>query len=189
MDSKAGFVFRAAAYLMDVFLVMLLVSPFLVMMGKSSKGLDSVGGLVFLVYSSLATGMYGMTLGKRFFHLKVIREDSSKLSIGGAFLREFLGKILSSVVFSLGFFWVIWDKNKQGWHDKIAKTFVVQYEPVGGGRKFLAYFIVCLLPLLAFLGIMAAVVLVAINPMGRLEKAKKAAEQNGRLPTPVIFQR
>jgi len=26
----------------------------------------------------------------------------------------------------LGYFWVIWDKRKQGWHDKLANTVVIQ---------------------------------------------------------------
>jgi len=30
------------------------------------------------------------------------------------------------VVFFLGFLWVAWDKDKQGWHDKIAGTVVVR---------------------------------------------------------------
>src|SRR3989344_3539843 len=110
MENKAGFVLRAAAYLVDIFLVSLLFSPLMALLSKDRGGLDSVTGLVFLVYSSLATGMYGMTLGKRFFHLKVVREDGSKPSMGTAFLRDFLGKLISGVVLSLGFLWVIWDK-------------------------------------------------------------------------------
>jgi len=30
------------------------------------------------------------------------------------------------VALFLGFFWIIWDKKKQGWHDKIAGTLVVK---------------------------------------------------------------
>ena len=188
MENKAGFVLRAAAYLVDIFLVSLLFSPLMALLSKDRGGLDSVTGLVFLVYSSLATGMYGMTLGKRFFHLKVVREDGSKPSMGTAFLRDFLGKLISGVVLSLGFLWVIWDKNKQGWHDKIAKTFVVQYEAIGGGRKFLAYLVVCLLPILAILAIVATFLLVAINPAAQLKKAQEAVEKSGQIPTPVVFQ-
>jgi uncharacterized RDD family membrane protein YckC len=29
-------------------------------------------------------------------------------------------------VLFLGFFWIIWDAEKQGWHDKIAGTVVVR---------------------------------------------------------------
>ena len=176
MENKAGFVLRAAAYLIVILLVSLLPFFLIAFLGKSGGNADSLVGLVFLVYSSLATGMYGMTIGKRFFHLKVVREDGSKPGMGTAFLRESLGKFISSLVFSLGFLWVIWDKDKQGWHDKIAKTFVVQYELVGRGRKFLAYFLTCLLPIMVFLALVTGV-LIAINPAGQLRKAREAAER------------
>jgi uncharacterized RDD family membrane protein YckC len=29
-------------------------------------------------------------------------------------------------VLFLGFFWILWDKDQQGWHDKIAGTVVVR---------------------------------------------------------------
>jgi uncharacterized RDD family membrane protein YckC len=38
------------------------------------------------------------------------------------------GKIISYVVIYLGFLWIIWDQRKQGWHDKIANTYVVRVE-------------------------------------------------------------
>ncbi|TSC87942.1 MAG: hypothetical protein G01um101416_257 [Microgenomates group bacterium Gr01-1014_16] len=176
MENKAGFVIRGAAYLVDIFLATLLVSPLIVLLGNNRGEIDMIAGLMFMVYSSLATGMYGMTLGKRFFHLRVVTEDGTKVGMGKAFLRETLGKILSTLVFSLGYFWIIWDKNKQGWHDKIAKTFVVQYEAIGGGRKFLAYLLVCSLPIVVVLGIVATILLIAINPLGQLQKAQEAAK-------------
>jgi hypothetical protein len=37
-----------------------------------------------------------------------------------------LGKLLSGLVFGLGFAWALWDKDGQTWHDKIAGTVVVQ---------------------------------------------------------------
>jgi uncharacterized RDD family membrane protein YckC len=43
-----------------------------------------------------------------------------------AFFREYVGKFLSSLFFYLGFFWMLWDSQKQAWHDKIAGTVVVK---------------------------------------------------------------
>ena len=34
--------------------------------------------------------------------------------------------MISSVILCLGLIWVGFDKKKQGWHDKIAKLFVVK---------------------------------------------------------------
>ena len=47
------------------------------------------------------------------------------------FLRT-LGKILSGIPCDLGYLWMLWDREKQCWQDKIATTVVVpvQYYPV-----------------------------------------------------------
>src|SRR3990170_5807025 len=110
LPARAGFVLRGGAYIIDTFIVgipiVILATLFPGMDEESTQGLL---GLLLLVYFSLATGIYGTTLGKKFYKLRVIRTDGSKVGIGRAFLREFIGKILSSLIFSLGFFWVIWD--------------------------------------------------------------------------------
>jgi hypothetical protein len=44
----------------------------------------------------------------------------------GAALRKILGKLISSITLFVGFLWIAFDSNKQGWHDKIASTYVVK---------------------------------------------------------------
>ena len=58
--------------------------------------------------------------------LKVIDETGSNIGYGKSFLREIVGKIVSGLVFNLGYVWVAFDDKKQGWHDKIAGTYVVK---------------------------------------------------------------
>ncbi len=70
-------------------------------------------------------GTYGATVGKMVMSLKVTKENGAKVSYSDALLRE-IAKYLSAAILMLGFLWVIWDKKKQGWHDKIAKTMVVR---------------------------------------------------------------
>ena len=41
-------------------------------------------------------------------------------------LREIVGKTVSFLFFGLGFYWAIWDKDRQAWHDKIAGTLVLE---------------------------------------------------------------
>lgn len=179
-SQKAGFILRAAAYFVDFFitwLVIVTVAVILVSLEIDLEGLDSIYGLLFLLYLALATGLYGTTLGKRVFKLRVVTYEDTKPSMRKAFLRDFLGKIISSIPFSLGFFWVIWDKNKQAWHDKIAKTYVVIASPIGKGRKILAYLLVFGLPALAIIGILIVFFLVVFDPLGRMEKAREDAQQ------------
>lgn len=57
--------------------------------------------------------------------IRVVRTDGSFLSLKHASLR-YLGFLLSGFAFLFGFAWVLWDKKRQGWHDKIAKTIVIK---------------------------------------------------------------
>jgi uncharacterized RDD family membrane protein YckC len=54
-----------------------------------------------------------------------VRQDGQPLSFLTAFVR-ILAALFSACVLFLGFFWIGWDRDKQGWHDKIAGTVVVR---------------------------------------------------------------
>ena len=49
----------------------------------------------------------------------------AELTLVDAFIR-YVGFILSCIVIFIGVIWVAFDANKQGWHDKIAGTYVVK---------------------------------------------------------------
>lgn len=72
------------------------------------------------------TGYKGATLGKMLMKLEVVDENYQKITFGKAALREIIGKFVSSFVLCLGYLWVLFDDKKQGWHDKIAKTYVIK---------------------------------------------------------------
>ena len=79
-----------------------------------------------LVYTLIFWVNYdGATPGKRIMGIKIIKDDRSKLTYSAAFIR-YVGMLISAFFFYLGYFWMIWDKKKQGWHDKMAKTYVVK---------------------------------------------------------------
>jgi hypothetical protein len=84
-----------------------------------------VAGLIFsVVYYIGAWANSGQTLGDTLLGLKVVRTQGTPLSMGGAIMR-YIGYLLSAAALSLGFLWIAFDKNRQGWHDKIARTVVV----------------------------------------------------------------
>jgi uncharacterized RDD family membrane protein YckC len=66
----------------------------------------------------------GQTVGKLLLSIKVVSADGKPLTFGKVFLRYF-GYILSGVVFSIGFIWISFDKKRRGWHDFLAKTYVI----------------------------------------------------------------
>jgi uncharacterized RDD family membrane protein YckC len=79
-----------------------------------------------LGYYIILTGMYGATAGKMVFGLRVVDAQGQKIGLGKAAIRETVGKFVSGIVFGLGYLWVAFDEKKQGWHDKIAGTYVVK---------------------------------------------------------------
>lgn len=83
--------------------------------------------VIQLAYYIYFIGSKGQTPGKMALGVKVVRKDGVlKIGYGKAFMREVVGKFISSLVFGLGYLWILWDKEKQGWHDKIANTVVVR---------------------------------------------------------------
>lgn len=81
--------------------------------------------LVGLAYFSLLEGSAsGQTIGKRLVGIRVADASSNgPLGFGRAFLRD-ICRYLSTIPLFLGYFWMLWDENKQTWHDKIAKAVV-----------------------------------------------------------------
>jgi len=77
-------------------------------------------------YYVILTGLYGATLGKMVLGLRVVDSNGQKIGMPKAALREIVGKVISGIVFALGYIWVAFDEKKQGWHDKIAGTYVVK---------------------------------------------------------------
>lgn len=60
--------------------------------------------------------------------LYVYRYDGKKAGFFRMFLREGIARSISGFVFFLGLLWKLWDKERQGWHDKILSTHVVEIE-------------------------------------------------------------
>jgi len=90
------------------------------------------GVLVIVAIFAVSLGYFpwfwvkgGATPGMRIFNLKVVRDrDGGPIGWGEAFLRLF-GFWVSSLVFYLGFAWILIDKRRRGWHDLIAGTCVI----------------------------------------------------------------
>lgn len=81
--------------------------------------------LIWLIYSCIMdASAYQGTLGKRLLGMRVVDETGGRLSITRSLARN-SAKILSLLLFFLGFMWIGWSKTKQGWHDQLAHSFVV----------------------------------------------------------------
>ncbi|MED0675844.1 RDD family protein [Aneurinibacillus thermoaerophilus] len=122
----AGFWIRFLAALIDA-IVLMAVMYILGLTSSETFSVEwNIENLIGLAYYIILTGLYGQTLGKMIIGVKVVRTDGSAAGWGAVVLRETIGKILSAIVFFLGFIWAGFDKQKQAWHDKIASTYIVK---------------------------------------------------------------
>jgi uncharacterized RDD family membrane protein YckC len=93
-------------------------------------GALTIPGLLFLVvplvYFVVLWGWQGQTLGQKALGLRIVdAATGGRISYARALLR-WVGVFIASIPFGLGLMWAGWDPRKQGWHDKIAGTFVVR---------------------------------------------------------------
>lgn len=70
----------------------------------------------------------GTTPAKKVLDLSVIGADGDPVGFFRMAFRETIGKPLSMAIAGLGIVRILWDKERQGWHDKIFDTWVVQEE-------------------------------------------------------------
>ncbi|MCV6638184.1 RDD family protein [Candidatus Albibeggiatoa sp. nov. NOAA] len=71
---------------------------------------------------------YGATPGKIVADCEIVHATTGKpITLGQAVLR-YLAYLISALPLGLGFLWILWDKRKQGWHDKIANTVVIMHD-------------------------------------------------------------
>lgn len=86
-------------------------------------------GLAFQSYAALVFALwaYGLTPGKWILGLQVVKVDTGvPAGFWRMALRQIIGQWAAAILCYLGFIWALFDANKQGWHDKIAKTLVVR---------------------------------------------------------------
>ena len=128
---------RLGAYVLDL-LIPIVTLGVLVLVGVfgAATGPDAAAGaaassvqvlqVLFLAYLVTALVLFsrGTTPGKKLLGLRVINEDGTPARFMTMLLREWVGKLLSGMVVGVGFLWILFDKDNQGWHDKLMSTYV-----------------------------------------------------------------
>jgi uncharacterized RDD family membrane protein YckC len=121
---RAGFWQRFAALFVD-WLVLLVPNVILILLLSDAiaQVLGVIIGIAYFAY--FEGGPTGQTIGKRTLGIRVIDlKVGGPIGYGRGVLR-YIGRILSTIVVLLGYFWMLWDSESQTWHDKIAGTVVV----------------------------------------------------------------
>jgi uncharacterized RDD family membrane protein YckC len=133
---SASFVSRALARIVDVLVVIVAIAAVafaVAMMMPRNEILRFVfvGALVlcvfaYVTYAVVAESTAGQTLGKRLFHLRVVRESGAHISVGQAIVRQ-LPTLMQ-------FFWIdilfaLFTDHRQRAFELLSKTRVVQVPP------------------------------------------------------------
>src|SRR5262249_58667849 len=80
-------------------------------------------GIAYSVYFIGSSS--GQTPGMRLLNIRAVdAATGGRIDYGRAFIRYLVG-VVSQIPCYLGYFWMLWDHEKQTWHDKAAGTFVV----------------------------------------------------------------
>jgi uncharacterized RDD family membrane protein YckC len=120
---RAGFWERMGAGFLDVVVIGILIG-----LASNLPGVLGEPPLIFLVALAYFAGMWawkGTTIGGVVLNLKVVRLDNQHVTFLVALVRG-LAAAFSVFVLFLGFLWIAWDPEKQGWHDRIAGTVVIR---------------------------------------------------------------
>ena len=84
-----------------------------------------IGGWIYY-FAYFEGGADGQTIGKKQMKIRVVDAATMQPGIGtGRAAGRAASKWLSSLICYLGFLWMLWDPEKQTWHDKIVTTKVV----------------------------------------------------------------
>lgn len=139
----AGFIRRVLAFIVDTALISLITTALaLSLFGTEYLQLSQQGSLKSLLDWRILTFEHALpalwiigcwlawmaTPGKLLFDCQIVDAHSKSRARPGQLIIRYLAYILSAIPLGLGFFWIIFDKRNQGWHDKLARTVVIMQD-------------------------------------------------------------
>ena len=162
----AGFVTRAVALMIDIALISVAVLAINALIGlpvafftgidlnkcaqmtdprAAAKVVCVTINLIWVGVALLASPIYfitlfatiGQTIGKAVMGVRVVRLDGRAMTFKTGTVR-WLGYFVSVITLGLGFFWVIVDSRRQGFHDRMANTSVIYAWRATGSERLVA---------------------------------------------------
>lgn len=161
----AGFVTRAVAVVIDIALVVVVIAVFGIVVNLvfSFFGLESLLAsdepaqnnlqlvMQIAVRSSIAIitisfgplyfmaawAFIGQTLGMALIGIRVVTMDTQERISFKQTLVRYAGFIISAIPLFMGFFWVLFNDERRGWHDILSGTHVVYEWKARPDERFL----------------------------------------------------
>lgn len=140
-----GFWLRFIATAIDTFLILGIVIPcMLLSYGSSYFSSDAIikGPLDLIItwlLPAVAVILFwivrGATPGKMFISAKIVDARTGKQASPMQLIGRYYAYIISALPLGAGFIWIAFDKQKQGWHDKLMGTMVMTQERPAAGKR------------------------------------------------------
>jgi uncharacterized RDD family membrane protein YckC len=129
----AGFWIRVWAALIDTFIVLLITTPILGALYGWDYGYHGADTpfrptefLITWILPAIAVILFwrfrSATPGKMAIGAKIVDAKSGEAPSTAQLVGRYLAYFVSTTPFCLGLIWVGFDRRKQGWHDKLART-------------------------------------------------------------------
>ncbi|MGV6827489.1 MAG: RDD family protein [bacterium] len=133
---SAGFWSRLVATAIDSLIMLVLLTPLLLFVyGKEYfLGVGGIQGFWDFVINWILPALMVVafwvykqaTPGKMLFGMQIVDQHTGEKPSLRQLIIRYLAYFPSLIMAGLGFLWIGWDKNKQGWHDKLAGTLVLR---------------------------------------------------------------
>ena len=150
----AGFITRSFAFIIDIIVVAVMLAFVSIALSFVSRFIDLIPDILTSFFSTsdatiadayhaalptillvvnivLVFGYFiffwmssGQTLGKALMGVRVVSVSGRPLTFLQALFRFILYPV-SAMFFFMGFFWILADNQRQGWHDNLARTYVI----------------------------------------------------------------
>lgn len=131
-----GFWVRVVAYIIDAILVSIVLGVVMSVFGityidfENPERFDPTANLLsilvfWLYFALLESSERGATVGKMAMGLRVVSNEGKRISFLNATGRYF-AKILSGMIFCIGYIMVGFTERKRGLHDMMASTLVIK---------------------------------------------------------------
>ncbi len=127
---------RASAFFLDEFLLsMLLVISLWSAFASVENSLELVALsqqftleyiVLKIIYQTFFVYMYGATLGKMMMRIRIVELPNLQNPSLTSSLNRAIIRIVSEMLFYLGFVWGMMDPLRRTWHDLTAKTLVIE---------------------------------------------------------------
>jgi uncharacterized RDD family membrane protein YckC len=121
-SARAGFWRRFAAAFIDGIVIGVVSEILRLILGGAGQALGLLIGLAYFTYFH---GSTGQTPGDAALAIRVIDlQGGGSIGYMRAFIR-WIVSIISAIALLIGYLWMLWDGEKQTWHDKAAGSVVI----------------------------------------------------------------